>query len=760
LRYAFIIVGGLIALVVLAVVLVLVLVDPNDFKGDIARAVHTQTNRTLTFQGDLSLSVFPWIGVETGGLSLSNAPGFGDEPFASLDHAEIKVKLLPLLSKNLEVGQVVLEGLDLNLVKNEQGVTNWKDLAQAGPSNETAPADAGPGPGEQEPPPAAAVAVGGVKVQDARISWRDMQAGKSYVVHDLDLDVGNVAQGEPTDVTLSMKLTSEQPALAMDAAFSGEVLAKLREQAVEVKGMDVTVTAQGEALKGGEATVKLAGDVFADADDKAYRVEGMQLDASATGGAVPGKKLEAKLTCEAKADLQAGTATVSDLVLTAYNLRLTGGVQASALLVKPRATVNLRVAPFDAKKLLAGLGKKAPKTADPQALRKVALQTVVEYGPSSVMAKDLILTLDETTAKGHVGVENLDKPSYQAALKVDAIDVDRYLPPAGKGGEAEPAAETKKPGEQAEAGLPLDALRELDCDAVLDVGRLQVKKLTFTEVHVEVHAKDGVVKIKPAKLSGYGGALASGLVLDVRDKTPKANLDASLAGLRLKPMLTDLTGQAKAQGVVNLGANLATQGMETEELLRHLNGKANFKMKNGKIADFNPVRILRNAVAVVRGGSKTGSAPSDMADVSGSARFKNGVAYNKDLKARSPLFRGAGQGAVDLAGKTIDYVLETSLVASVEGQGGADVSELIGVTVPIRIQGNLADPGVGVDMEQLARILVTSGVNNVEDLVKGVGEGLKGLGDQLRGGQPQESGDKKDSDSKKFRPQDLIKGLF
>ena len=74
-------VGGLLALIVLALVLVVVFVDPNDYRDDIARIVETETGRKLTLSGDLKLSVFPWLAVETGPASLSDAPGFGDEPF-------------------------------------------------------------------------------------------------------------------------------------------------------------------------------------------------------------------------------------------------------------------------------------------------------------------------------------------------------------------------------------------------------------------------------------------------------------------------------------------------------------------------------------------------------------------------------------------------------------------------------------------------------------------------------------------------------
>ena len=71
-------------LVVLAVAL-LFIVDPNDYKGQIASKVEEQTGRTLSIEGDMALSVFPWLGLEIGRTQLSNAEGFGDEPMARMD---------------------------------------------------------------------------------------------------------------------------------------------------------------------------------------------------------------------------------------------------------------------------------------------------------------------------------------------------------------------------------------------------------------------------------------------------------------------------------------------------------------------------------------------------------------------------------------------------------------------------------------------------------------------------------------------------
>jgi AsmA protein len=113
----------------------------------------------------------------------------------------------------------------------------------------------------------------------------------------------------------------------------------------------------------------------------------------------------------------------------------------------------------------------------------------------------------------------------------------------------------------------------------------------------------------------------------------------------------------------------------------------------------------------------------------------------------------------------VDYVLNTSLVASTEGQGGADVDDLIDVTIPIGIRGSLADPSIGVDPAKLARIILKTGVRDVKGVVQGtgeaLGEGLKVIGKELEGSRGSGSESKEGSgDKKKTLPADLIRGLF
>ena len=68
--------SSVLALILAAAVIIPLAVDLNDFKPEIEAAVKDKTGRTLTIEGDLKASVFPWLGISTGKISLNNASGF------------------------------------------------------------------------------------------------------------------------------------------------------------------------------------------------------------------------------------------------------------------------------------------------------------------------------------------------------------------------------------------------------------------------------------------------------------------------------------------------------------------------------------------------------------------------------------------------------------------------------------------------------------------------------------------------------------
>ena len=67
---------ALFLLIVSAAIALPLIIDPNDYRDTIAEKVEAETGREFRMSGDLSLTVFPWLGVETNAVSLANAPDY------------------------------------------------------------------------------------------------------------------------------------------------------------------------------------------------------------------------------------------------------------------------------------------------------------------------------------------------------------------------------------------------------------------------------------------------------------------------------------------------------------------------------------------------------------------------------------------------------------------------------------------------------------------------------------------------------------
>ena len=125
--------GALVVLAILAIVAFTLLFDANAYREQIAEVVEDATGRSFEIEGDLEVSFFPWLAIELGRTRLGNAEGFGPEPFAEFEQARLSVEVMPLLlERRVSIGTAELSSLAISLAVNEQGVSNWDDLAAAG----------------------------------------------------------------------------------------------------------------------------------------------------------------------------------------------------------------------------------------------------------------------------------------------------------------------------------------------------------------------------------------------------------------------------------------------------------------------------------------------------------------------------------------------------------------------------------------------------------------------------------------------------
>ena len=222
----------LLALLIIAAIVLTFVFDPNQYKPEIIHLVKDKTGRDLKIEKKIGWSFFPQLGIEAGGVELSNAAGFGKEPFAKIDAAGVHVAVLPLFTGRIEISDLYLHGLDLNLAKDASGRSNWDDLAA---KKETRM----PEPKPEKPDSRQALenlAVGKLDVQRATITWRD--AGKVTTVKNLSLTTSRFVAGEPMDMKLGFELDRSQ-ATPIKAALTARLTAS--SDALKLASVDLKV---------------------------------------------------------------------------------------------------------------------------------------------------------------------------------------------------------------------------------------------------------------------------------------------------------------------------------------------------------------------------------------------------------------------------------------------------------------------------------------------------------------------------------------
>lgn len=214
----------LLVLILLFVAAALVLphiIKPDAYKARIVALVQEKTGRTLTISGHIGLSFFPWIGVRLQQVALSNPPGFPSGTFASIRSAGIRVRLLPLLRKRVEIDEIRLNGLQAALLRTRAGATNWADLTGAPSSRKQSPS-ATPAPGSS--PLVQALTVAGVRIQNANATFTDEQTGQRLGLRDFQLTTGRVLAAHAVPLSFSGVLQAAKPQVSTHLTGSADLV--------------------------------------------------------------------------------------------------------------------------------------------------------------------------------------------------------------------------------------------------------------------------------------------------------------------------------------------------------------------------------------------------------------------------------------------------------------------------------------------------------------------------------------------------------
>ena len=192
-KWLFVIILVLIILVAAAVVAALWYVDGSV----VAEKVSEKTGRTFSLDKDMDLSFYPWAGFKLSNVNMGNPSEFKEKSFVTIKSMEVRVKLLPLISKNIQVKRLVIEEPTITMIKAKDGAGNWEGI---GGEKEAEPKE----PGGM--PSLGGFYVGECAIRKGNITYIDESTGEKHKIENLNFEAKDISPAKPFNMTFSALL--------------------------------------------------------------------------------------------------------------------------------------------------------------------------------------------------------------------------------------------------------------------------------------------------------------------------------------------------------------------------------------------------------------------------------------------------------------------------------------------------------------------------------------------------------------------------
>jgi AsmA protein len=699
-------VAAVVALLIVGVVGFMLLFDPNDFRDKIAAETQRLTGRELRIEGDLELSLFPWLAISVGKTSLSNAPGYGDEPFASFEKARLSVRLMPmLLRREVSVGAAELDSLRLNLAVAANGRSNWQDLIDRSEAVDEAAA----APDDSAAMPA--LDISSIAISDAAIVYRDAQTGETYSLTEVNMSSGRVAAGEP--VPLSGGLTFALQPAAISGSVEVETVATFDAEAGTISLADLSLDGLVEGVAEVPTTLQFATSSFV-------------------------------------ADTKREVVSLGEVEVSVLGVGMSAAVEPFSYAGSPEPVAIVQIEAFSPRNLMQRLNIEAPPTADPDALGRMSLGARVKVGAAAIEMTDVRIVLDETTVTGALTLPSSDAGTYRFDFVADTIDLGRYMAPAD---ESAAADETAAPVE-----IPVDLIRSINASGSLKVTDAHLGAMRFENVDLGLNNINGSLRIHPIAATLFEGSYSGDVRIDASGATPVLSVNEQIDGVNLGALALAMFEQESVTGLIKGAFKLSGKGEELSAIQRSLSGSMSLELVDGAFEGTDVWYEIRRALAMIK--QQTPPEPvlparTRFSNIKASGPVTDGVFRNDDLLAELPFMQVTGKGSVDIAAATLDYRMSARVLNKPElmqdvSQG--ELSELTKAVIPVRISGSLAAPSVKPDVEALLKQRVQQ---EIEDQI--FDKLLGGSDKQQADDGGQESDTKKDTEDKL---KDSLKDLF
>ncbi|MEA3280291.1 MAG: AsmA family protein, partial [Thermodesulfobacteriota bacterium] len=326
--------------------------------------------------------------------------GFKEKDFVTIKSFEVRIKLLPLISKDIQVKRFILKGPRIVLERLKDGKGNWEGIGKPSdkitpkpPKEEKRPPKKKPGPGL----PIKSLAVGEFAITEGYVLFIDHAKGERKEISDMNLRLKDVSFDRPIHLALSANLDGKPLSL------EGKVGPLGKEPGKGTIPLDIVI----KALK--QLDISLKGKLTDPADklrfDIALKVSPFSPRKlmEALGQAFPVKTTDPKalnsvaLKLDLKGDPQ--NVSISNGVLDLDDSKLTFSVRAKEF-SKPDVKFDLNLDKIDMDRYLPPPSEKKPEQAEEKAAAPASEKKKTDYTPLRKLVLEGTIRAGEIIAHG------------------------------------------------------------------------------------------------------------------------------------------------------------------------------------------------------------------------------------------------------------------------------------------------------------------------------------------------------------------------
>jgi len=631
-------------LLVLIVVAFIALLNVNALiarnKGYLIEQAEGALGRKISVD-QVQATIFSGIGARLTNFAMADDPTYASGDFARAKDLQIIVKFWPLLSKSVQVKQVILHDPVIQIVRNRDGNFNFSTIGKKAKAKKDEREKEERAPREEQ----SALLISLVDISNGNIRYLDKKNGTDMQAKQIDLKIEDFDFAKPFSVKLKAAIYADKQNFTLKSTIGpigqrvdvanipvdGEIdidplnMTQLRAtlpimksampRELDVSGvyrvkdlkfkgtlnnlaLDGQLEGTNGALRYGNAFQKPAGDPLA-----------LNLDLRLTGNKITIRNGHLKLhslDLAAAGDIQTGNNTVLNLSLDSKPASLEGwdrivpalaDYQLSGIM-DVKASIRGSIGKGAAPQIQGTLGLKKVSAKPPSFPKPIEdLDTTVKFSGQRADISDMTLSLGKSRIRLAAAIEKFAPLTLSYKMSTPELWPADYSTALTEERKADVIRNLQSAGQ-----FNMSA-NGMSYEGKLSSSEGTLYNVPYKALDAALSLADKVANIKSLRVNALSGALQIDGQYSFKEAVPQFSMASKVQNIDVKELYTLLDAKAERdiRGRMNADMKLAGSGKSWEAIKPTLHGQGNAEVVQGALLNFNIADSVLTGITGVPG---------------------------------------------------------------------------------------------------------------------------------------------------------------